>query len=148
MKCQFCNTGVVTGYCQSHSSRTQVYCRSQRFGKYISSRSPSVLHKYNDLLDLYSLFEFVWTHNQNLTKRTYFYAKPVVLKLCCEILGLDTENLPGLKDPLRELDQIQELKNLSTLPMFEQIRQLRLCVCDITNHQHFTSALDCPGSVL
>ena len=100
----------VTGYCQSHSCRTQVYCRVKRFGKYVSrvANQYSVLQHYNDLLDLYSCFEFAWNRSTT-SNRIYFFAKPVMLKLCCELLKLKPTNIPRLKDKLRELEQIREL---------------------------------------
>ena len=68
----------VTGYCQSHSCRTQVYCRVKRFGRYISrvTKEPSVLQHYHQLLDLYSCFEFAWIRNKAASSRIYFFAKP------------------------------------------------------------------------
>ena len=100
----------VTGYCQSHSCRTQVYCRVKRFGKYVSrvANQYSVLQHYNDLLDLYSCFEFAWNRSTT-SNRIYFFAKPVMLKLCCELLKLKPTKIPRLKDKLRELEQIREL---------------------------------------
>ena len=104
----------VTGYCQSHSCRTQVYCRVKRFGKYISSvtKDTSVLQHYHQLLDIYSCFEFAWSRNRDKSVRTYFYAKPVLLKKCCEVMKLKPQKLPGLKDLSRERDQFKELSNL------------------------------------
>ena len=104
----------VTGYCQSHSSRTQVYCRVKRFGKYITrvTTDTSVLQRFNEILDLYSCFEFAWNKNRPLSIRTYFFAKPVILKKCCEIMDLKPEKLPSLKDASRERDQFGELARL------------------------------------
>ena len=118
--CENCGTAIkqevryVTGYCQSHSCRTQVYCRVKRFGKYISrvTNDPSVLQHYHKLLDLYSCFEFAWIRNKEASSRIYFFAKPVLLKLCSELLKLKPQNLPRLKDKIRELNQIQELMGL------------------------------------
>ena len=105
----------VTGYCQSHSSRTQVYCRVKRFGKYIArvTTDASVLQHFHQLLDIYSCFEFAWDKNRDKSIRTYFYAKPVLLKKCCEIMKLEPENLPSLKDATRERDQFRELEVLA-----------------------------------
>lgn len=118
--CENCGHGMkhevqyVTGYCQSHSCRTQVYCRVKRFGKYLSgvTKDPSVLQHYHQLLDIYSCFEFAWSRNREKSVRTYFYAKPVLLKKCCEVMKLKPQKLPGLKDKLRERDQFQELDSL------------------------------------
>ena len=138
MHCSFCNTDTsgirdgnciwcdgcghalkseiqfVTGYCQSHSCRTQVYCRVKRFGKYISKicHDYSVLQRYHDILDLYSCFEFAWIRNRMISKRIYFFAKPVMLKVCCNLLKLETQDMPRLKDKLRELEQKNELMSL------------------------------------
>ena len=108
----------VTGYCQSHSRKNQIYSRRKRFGKYIRSvcRKPSVLHKIYDILDLYSKFEFVWTNSES--NRIYFFAKPVMLRYCCEALGLETDDLPSLKDKNRVKEQAEELSNLKTGPLW------------------------------
>ena len=111
--CSMRNTPhFVTGYCQSHSARTQVYNRRKRFGAYIQRvcKNVSVLQKYYDILDLYSMFELCWMRNPR--KRKYFFAKPVMLKVCCRLLDLDTEGLPSLKDKNREVDQENQLQQL------------------------------------
>jgi len=102
----------VTGYCQSHSCKNQIYSRRKRFGKYLQTvcHQSSVLQSFYDILDLYSRFEFTWTQSE--TKRIYFFAKPVMLRFCCEMLGLDTDNLPSLKDKNRIKEQARELSTL------------------------------------
>ena len=137
--CENCGAGMkhepeyVTGYCQSHSCRTQVYCRVKRFGKYISrvTRDPSVLQHYDKLLDLYSCFEFAWTRNKENSSRIYFFAKPVLLKLCTELLKLKTQNLPTLKDKLRELNQIQELMGLKETVHWKSMHHIKSTGCQI-----------------
>ena len=103
----------VTGYCQSHFSRSQIYCRVKRFGKYITRICPdlAVLQRFHDILDLYSCFEFAWIRNIGDSTRIYFFAKPVMLKMCCMLLDIEAD-LRGLKDKNRELDQLRELKTL------------------------------------
>ena len=111
--CENCGSGMeediqyVTGYCQSHSCRAQIYCRVKRFGKYVSrvTTESSVLPHYNQLLDIYSCFVFAWSRNRDKSKRTYFNAKPVLLKKFCEVMKLITQKLPALKDCSRERDQ-------------------------------------------
>ena len=107
-------TDYVVGYCQSHSCRNQVYSRVKRFGKYFKMvcHDISVLQRYNDVLDLYSCFEFVWIHYKGQSKRTYFFAKPVMLRLCCDILNIESNQIPSLKDKMREREQITELMAL------------------------------------
>lgn len=109
----------VTGYCQSHSCKNQIYSRRKRFGKYLQSvcHQKSVLHSFYDILDLYSRFEFSWT--QSKSKRIYFFAKPVMLRVCCELLGICTDNLPSLKDKNRVKEQAMELATLRTSPVWK-----------------------------
>ena len=121
------NVQYVTGYCQSHSCRTQVYCRVKRFGKYVSrvTKDASVLQHYHQLLDLYSCFEFAWSRNRDKSVRTYFFAKPVLLKKCCELLKLKPQKLPALKDLLREKDQFGELKVLQQTIEWKSMHQIK-----------------------
>ena len=131
--CDNCGSGIkqevcyVTGYCQSHSCRTQPYCRAKRFGKYISrvADDPSVLQHYHQLLDLYSCFEFAWQRDKESCSRTYFFAKPVMLKICCEVLKLKTQSLPRLKDRLREMDQIQQLMGLKSGEAWKSMHHIK-----------------------
>ena len=123
----------VTGYCQSHSCRTQVYCRVKRFGRYISrvTKEPSVLQHYHQLLDLYSCFEFAWIRNKAASSRIYFFAKPVLLKLCCELLKLKPQNIPALKDRLRERDQIRELMGLKQTEHWRSMHHIKSTGCQV-----------------
>ena len=109
----------VTGYCQSHSCKNQIYSRRKRFGKYVRSvcHNTSVLHSFYDILDLYSRFEFTWTKSES--NRIYFFAKPVMLNFCCEMLGLETGNLPSLKDKNRIKEQARELSILKKCPLWK-----------------------------
>ena len=68
----------VTGYCQSHFSRSQIYCRVKRFGKYITRicSDLAVLQRFHDILDLYSCFEFAWIRNIGDSTRIYFSQSP------------------------------------------------------------------------
>ena len=102
----------VVGFHQSHSARSQVYCRRKRFAKYIQRvcSKPAVLQNFYQILDLYSQYELVWTRTPS--KRKYFFAKPVMLKVCCQMLDIDTEGLPALKDINREVDQAGQLAEL------------------------------------
>ena len=116
----------VTGYCQSHFSRSQVYCRVKRFGKYITRvcRDPAVLQYYYDILDIYSCFEFAWMRHLQQSNRIYFFAKPVMLKVCCEILSIKA-SLVGLKDRNRELEQLRELKSLQTTAAWQSMMSVK-----------------------
>ena len=123
--CDSCGTALknspvfVTGYCQSHSRKNQIYSRRKRFGKYIQSvcHQKTVLHSFYDILDLYSRFEFTWTSCDS--KRIYFFAKPVMLRICCELLGISTDDLPSLKDKNRVKEQLMELTNLKKSPTWK-----------------------------
>ena len=115
----------VVGYCQSHSARNQVYNRRKRFGEYIQRvcKNVSVLRRYYDILDLYAMFELMWVRNPS--KRKYFFAKPVMLKVCCRQLKLDVAGLPSLKDRNREVDQENQLRALTQLPMWKSNLKLK-----------------------
>jgi len=65
-----------------------------------------------DILDLYSSLEFTWGCYKKKSKRIYFFAKPVMLQVCCGLLGMDTSSLPRLKDKTREKEQHEELASL------------------------------------
>ena len=116
----------VTGYCQSHYARSQIYCRVKRFGKYISRvcQDPTVLNNYYKILDLYACFEFAWMRHIQESNRIYFFAKPVMLKMCCALLDI-TADLPGLKDKNRELDQLRELKNLQASREWQSMHSVK-----------------------
>ena len=116
----------VTGYCQSHFSRSQIYCRVKRFGKYISKacQDPTVLSQYYDILDLYSCFEFAWQRHLGDSKRIYFFAKPVMLKVCCSLLGIEAD-LDGLKDKNREQDQLRELSCLQASAEWQSMLEVK-----------------------
>ena len=115
----------VVGYCQSHSARNQVYNRRKRFGEYIQRvcKNVSVLRRYYDILDLYAMFELMWVRHPS--KRKYFFAKPVMLKVCCRQLKLDVKGLPSLKDRNREVDQENQLRALTQLPMWKSNLKLK-----------------------
>ena len=121
----------VTGYCQSHSCRTQVYCRVKRFGKYIRKvcKGDSVLQRYHQIVDLYSRFEFSWLRNRHLSKRIYFFAKPVMLQMCCHELELECENFPRLKDKNREVDQLRELTEIRASKIWDQMYGSKMGEC-------------------
>ena len=131
--CDSCGTAIkqevqyVTGYCQSHYARSQIYCRVKRFGKYISRvcQDPTVLQHYYQILDLYSCFEFAWIRHIIDSNRIYFFAKPVMLKMCCILLGIETD-LAGLKDKNRELDQLRELQRLQATLEWQSMHDVKV----------------------
>ena len=115
----------VVGYCQSHSRRNQVYSRRKRFGKYVQRVvvDKRILRAYYRILDLYSQYEFVWMSTPS--KRKYFFAKPVMLKVCCAVLDLPTEGLPCLKDQSREADQARQLEELRATECWRASYQMK-----------------------
>jgi len=122
-QCEF-----VPSFHNKHSApRQQIYCRAKRFTKYVQttcSDEPDIMQHIHDILDLYSSFEFTWCVHKVLTKRIYFFAKPVMLQYCCELLKIKSQNMPCLKDKNREIDQMKELKNLRNTPSWQMIYQI------------------------
>ena len=118
--CDKCGSAIrsdvqfLPSYQNNHNApRQQLYNRRKRFTKYIQSLGlQAVLTSIHAILDLYSSFEFAWVVHNNLSKRTYFYAKPCMLKVCCQMLQIDC-TLPGIKDKSRERDQFKELKEMT-----------------------------------
>ena len=110
----------VPSYNNCHyAPRQQVYSRVKRFMKFVRDlANPLVIRKFDAIVDLYSSFEFTWTCNRESSKRIYFYAKCVMLQVCCELLDVKTE-LPKLKDRTREIDQHRELNILSKTEAFK-----------------------------
>ena len=109
----------VVGFQQSHFPRGQVYNRRKRFVRYMKSLTldGAVLDKWYSILDLYSKFEFCWS--SSTSERTYFFAKPVMLKVCCHLLGVKAD-LPGLKDKNREHVQFAELDRIRGGPVWQR----------------------------
>ena len=68
-----------------------------------------VFHK---ILDLYSNIEFCWTSSEYKSGRTYFFARSVMLSFCCELLKLNVNELPSLKDKQRESLQYELLHKI------------------------------------
>ena len=120
--CNHCGVSMETqiqyvpSYNNIHSApRQQIYCRAKRFTKFVQRtcmEKQEVMSHIQKIVDLYSSFEFIWGSHKKLTKRIYFFAKPVMLKHICDLLFIKSENLPCLKDKNREIDQISELKKL------------------------------------
>ena len=57
----------------------------------------------------------------NLVRESIFFAKPVMLQACCQLLGIEAD-LPSLKDKNRELDQhvdLQKIRNSVTWDMLK-----------------------------
>ena len=115
-KCGTCiraNYVFVTGFQNRHSApRQQIYCRAKRFTKYVQKHCRVMRHimgNIDDIIDLYSALEFAWCCHRALSKRIYFFAKPVMLKYCCAILQLSLVGLPELKDKNRELVRFEDL---------------------------------------
>ena len=116
------NYVFVTGFQNRHSApRQQIYCRAKRFTKYVQKHCRAMRHilrNINDIVDLYSALEFAWCCHRSLSKRIYFFAKPVMLKYCCVLLQLSLEGLPELKDRNREIDQFEDLCSIKGTPTF------------------------------
>ena len=81
------------------------------------------MQKFDEIMDIYSAFEFLWHSGLN-SSRKYFYAKPVMLKAACSLLGICCDSLPSLKDLEREAVQNIEL---------EKLKKERMAVMSILN---------------
>ena len=109
--------------------RRQAYSRAKRFQKYLrhviqhSKVSEDLLQNFDEIMDIYSAFEFLWHSGFNSTRK-YFYAKPVMLKAACSLLGICCDGLPCLKDLMREEVQNVEL---------EKLKKERMAVMSILN---------------
>ena len=113
------NTEFVPSYNQRYGVIQQVYSRLKRFTKYMQLLNiPEVLADVYRILDLYSSFEFTWTCNRKMSRRIYFFAKPVMLRMCCKLLHIECA-LPGLKDKMREREQYCELLALMETATFK-----------------------------
>ena len=124
MWCTGCGAelGCCTVYLRGYANpmvhvRRQAYSRAKRFQKYLRhviQQSPiaaELLQNFDNIMDIYSAFEFLWHSGLN-SSRKYFYAKPVMLKNACSILGICCDSLPSLKDLEREAVQNLELDAL------------------------------------
>lgn len=129
--CDKCGTAIradyqfVADFNNPHSApRQQLYSRVRRFTKYVRrtcAQVPRVLESFGYILDIYSSYEFAWSCHKQLSKRIYFFAKPVMLQACCQLLGIEAD-LPSLKDKSRELDQhvdLQKIRNSVTWDMLK-----------------------------
>ena len=133
--CQLAHETVyVRGYSNPQTyRRRQVYSRTKRFRGYTlkilddlpQGTSSAVLELLNAILDIYGIIEFAWRSGVN-SVRKYFFAKPVMLYVCCSLLGIDTDSLPSLKDKARESCQYTEIAKIIEEPMtMGQLQNLR-----------------------
>ena len=107
----------VRGYANPQTyKRRQVYSRQKRFRTYVlrvvktlaEGARLALLKSLDNMLDVYSLIEFAWQSGVN-SERKYFYAKPVMLYVCASLVGIETDELPCLKDKTRESAQYKEI---------------------------------------
>ena len=102
--------------------RRQAYSRAKRFQRYLrhviqySAVAAELLQNFDAIMDIYSAFEFLWQTGFK-SSRKYFYAKPVMLKAACMLLGICPDSLPSLKDLEREGVQNKELVRLCHMRM-------------------------------
>ena len=105
-----------------HAPRQQIYSRSKRFKKWLMElKMPVLLLNLHAILDIYSSFELAWVNNQDLTERTYFYAKPCMLKTCCDVLQIDAD-IPAIKDKNRQECQLDEMSRMKETLSFKLSR--------------------------
>ena len=104
----------VSSYEQSYACRTVCYSRRKRFSEYVKKNASSIsLQQFHEILDLYSNLEFCWTSSKTKSGRTYFFARPVMLLFCCDLLKMNVKNLPRLKDKNREHIQYGDLHKIA-----------------------------------
>ena len=128
--CVSCGTSMqeaptyVQGYNNQHYvPRQQVYDRLKRFSQWTIARvtRPDIREALRMIMNYFSCYEFTWHMRKELTNRIYFFAKPVMLKVCCKHLGISTENLPSLKDLEREADQMRQLERLTKVDEWQLV---------------------------
>ena len=133
--CQSCGQSIrkvvkyVVGYNNQHyCPRQQVYNRLKRFAKWVLIKCPreDVKMSMRQIMNYFTCYEFTWHIHKKLTKRIYFFAKSVMLKVCCKHLGLPLSNLPSLKDSEREVDQMNQLAKLVDTPDWKLVCQSKL----------------------
>ena len=119
----------VMGYNNQHyCPKQQVYNRLKRFSKWIleNVQRSDVRSAMRIIMSYFSCYEFTWHCNKKLTKRIYFFAKPVMLKVCCKHLGICTDGLPSLKDIERETDQMEQLTRLKKTSAWDLVFQSKV----------------------
>ena len=117
---------------QRYQPKQQVYDRLKRFSQWTFKRvdRKDVLKNMRSIMNYFSCYEFVWHVHKELTKRVYFFAKCVMLKVCCKQLGIPIEGLPSLKDLEREADQMEQLERLVKTNAWTVVCRSRLRLVD------------------
>ena len=123
--CDSCGTSIrvkmdfVQSFQNPHDHvRQQIYSRVKRFTKWVQQLAdPLVMSHMYSVIYIYSSFEFAWMMHKEDSTRIYFFAKPVCLQVCCQMLHINAD-LPHLKDGNREKVQKEELKKLQTTEMW------------------------------
>ena len=119
----------VVGYANQHYvPRQQVYDRLKRFAKWTLERveRQDIRKAMRQIMNHFACYEFTWHVHKELTTRIYFFAKSVMLKVCCNHLGINTDGLPSLKDLEREADQMVQLKSLTQTAAWVAVYQSKV----------------------
>ena len=120
----------VVGFQNPHYvPRQQIYNRQKRFAKWALNKCAArsdVLKEMRNILNYFSCYEFVWNCHKQISKRIYFFAKPVMLQVCCNHVGVSQKDLPCLKDGTREVDQKIDLKKLFETSSWKTVSISRL----------------------
>ena len=113
---------------QHYVPRHQVYDRLKRFAQWTLARvkRPDIRSALREIMNHFSCYETTWHFRKDLTTRIYFFAKPVMLKVCCKHLDINTDGLPSLKDLDREADQMKQLVRLTKIPEWDWVYQSRV----------------------
>ncbi len=134
--CAICGTSCkeqpkyVVGFNNTHYiPRQQIYNRQKRFNKWVLLKCgdrADILGKMRAILNHFRCYEFTFHIRGDLTKRIYFFAKSVMLKVCCDHVGVSTEGLPTLKDINREIDQKCELEKMHKTSDWKMVAESKL----------------------
>lgn len=103
-------------YCQSYAQpmyhfRKQYYSRAKRFTRVLKSKkSELIAQHFEDILQLYSLIEFLWIIKSNKERR-YFFSQKVILWFILRELGINMK-VPVLKNKERSYHQVHAIMAL------------------------------------
>ena len=94
-----------------HEYRRQYYSRAKRFTKVLKNmRSEIIADRFECILQMYSILEFLWNMKPNKTRK-YFFSQKMVLWFILKHLGIQL-TVPVLKNKDRGMEQILAMSKL------------------------------------